>query len=88
MSQNEPGQPSLRHVRQPLPHDSAFKHVQGSADYIDDMPEPQGTLHVAVGGSPVARGRIVQIDLGKVRAFGHHCGRYSRQERCFTGQRR
>jgi xanthine dehydrogenase large subunit len=52
-----------------MPHDSAFKHVQGAADYIDDIREPEGTLHVAVGGSPAARGRIVRIDLGKARAF-------------------
>ena len=31
----------------PLPHDSGAKHVQGSAEYIDDMPEPIGTLHIA-----------------------------------------
>jgi xanthine dehydrogenase large subunit len=66
MPQNEP---VLRHVRQALPHDSAFKHVQGSADYIDDMPEPEGTLHVAIGGAPAARGRILRIDLDQVRAF-------------------
>ena len=28
----------LRHVYKPLPHDSGAKHVQGSAEYIDDMP--------------------------------------------------
>ena len=27
----------LRTVRKPLPHDSAVKHVQGSAVYIDDI---------------------------------------------------
>jgi xanthine dehydrogenase large subunit len=43
----------LRHVYKPLPHDSGAKHVQGSAEYIDDMPEPVGTMHIAVGGSPV-----------------------------------
>ena len=26
-------------------HDSAHKHVTGQAVYIDDMPEPAGTLH-------------------------------------------
>ena len=61
--------PPLRHVRQPLPHDSATKHVQGAALYIDDMPEPEGTLHVAIGGSPVARGRITGVDLAGVRTF-------------------
>jgi xanthine dehydrogenase large subunit len=58
----------LRHVHQALPHDSAFKHVQGSADYIDDLPEPDGTLHVAIGGSPAARGAITNCDLSRVRA--------------------
>ena len=56
----------LRHVYKALPHDSGAKHVQGTAEYIDDMPEPAGTLHVAVGGSPVARGTIRRIDLSDV----------------------
>ena len=56
----------LRHVYKPLPHDSGAKHVQGSAEYIDDMPEPVGTMHIAVAGSPVARGTIRRIDLAEV----------------------
>ena len=58
----------LRHVYKALPHDSGAKHVQGAAEYIDDIPEPAGTLHVAVGGSPVARGAIQRVDLSAVRA--------------------
>ena len=58
----------LRHVHKPLPHDSGAKHVQGSAEYIDDIPEPIGTLHIAVGGTPVARGRLRGIDLSGVHA--------------------
>ena len=58
----------LRHVYKPLPHDSGVKHVQGAAEYVDDIPEPAGTLHVAVGGAPVARGIIRRIDLAEVRA--------------------
>jgi len=54
----------LRHVYKALPHDSGAKHVQGAAEYIDDIPVPAGTLHVAVGGSPAARGLIRRIDLG------------------------
>jgi xanthine dehydrogenase large subunit len=69
MSPVEPATAILRHVRQALPHDSAFKHVQGAADYVDDIREPEGTLHVAIGGSPAARGRIVRLDLDKVRAY-------------------
>ena len=59
----------LRHVYKPLPHDSGAKHVQGAAEYIDDITEPVGTLHIAVGGSPVARGTIRRIDLEDVRKF-------------------
>ena len=59
---------NLRHVRQALAHDSAIKHVQGTAHYIDDIREPDGTLHVAIGQSPIARGRLVSLDLDAVRA--------------------
>jgi xanthine dehydrogenase large subunit len=59
---------ALRHVRKPVPHDSGFKHVQGSAQYIDDIREPEGTLHVAIGQSPKARGRLISLDVSAVRA--------------------
>jgi xanthine dehydrogenase large subunit len=49
-------------------HDSAHKHVAGSAVYIDDMPEPAGTLHGCLGLSTVTHGRIVSMDLSAVRA--------------------
>ena len=49
-------------------HDSAHKHVTGQAVYIDDMPEPAGTLHGCLGLSTVAHGRITSIDLAAVRA--------------------
>ena len=39
-------------------HDSALKHVTGQALYIDDMPEPAGTLHAALVLSPIAHGRL------------------------------
>jgi xanthine dehydrogenase large subunit len=55
-------------VAKPHPHDSARLHVTGAATYIDDMREPAGTLHVACGLSPKARGRILAIDLAAVRA--------------------
>jgi xanthine dehydrogenase large subunit len=59
----------LRHIHKALPHDSGAKHVQGSAEYIDDIPEPAGTLHVAVGGAPVARGTLRRLDLSEVQSF-------------------
>jgi hypothetical protein len=59
----------LRHVHKPLPHDSGAKHVQGSAEYIDDIGEPIGTLHIAVGGTPVApRAAPPQSERGAHRA--------------------
>ncbi|MEO8344558.1 MAG: xanthine dehydrogenase molybdopterin binding subunit [Betaproteobacteria bacterium] len=51
-----------------LPHDSAELHVAGAAAYTDDLPEPRGTLHVALGVSPVAHGRLRTLDLTKVLA--------------------
>ena len=33
-------------------HDSALKHVTGQALYIDDIPEPPGTLHARAGAEP------------------------------------
>ena len=41
-------------VRRPLAHDSAVKHVTGTARYIDDVAEPAGTLHIAPGGAAIA----------------------------------
>jgi xanthine dehydrogenase large subunit len=49
-------------------HDSAHKHVTGQAVYIDDMPEPAGTLHGCLGLSTVAHGTIREIDVSAVRS--------------------
>ena len=54
-------------VTQPLPHDSASLHVTGQARYIDDLPTPAGTLHLAFGLSTIARGTIATIDLTAAR---------------------
>ncbi|MDR7031422.1 xanthine dehydrogenase molybdopterin binding subunit [Mesorhizobium sp. BE184] len=48
-------------------HDSAHKHVAGTAIYIDDMPEPAGTLHGCLGLATVTHGDIVGMDLSAVR---------------------
>jgi hypothetical protein len=42
------------------PRDSAHKHVTGTADYIDDLPEPAGTLHGGLGLSDRAHAEIVR----------------------------
>ena len=55
-------------VGAPVPHDSAALHATGQALYTDDLPEPRGTLHVALGVSPLAHGRIAGVDLAAVEA--------------------
>ena len=53
-----------------IAHDSAARHVAGTALYIDDMREPEGTLHLAPGyAREGARGKIRKLDLAAVRAF-------------------
>jgi xanthine dehydrogenase large subunit len=49
-------------------HDSAEKHVSGRAIYIDDMPEPPGLLHLAIGQSTHAHARVAAMDLSTVHA--------------------
>ena len=51
-----------------LPHDAARQHVMGRARYVDDIPTPQGTLHLAFGLSSCAAGQIKAVDLSAVRA--------------------
>ncbi|MCA0243006.1 MAG: xanthine dehydrogenase molybdopterin binding subunit [Proteobacteria bacterium] len=51
------------------PHESAALHVAGRAPYTDDLPELAGTLHAALGLSPLAHGRIVALDLDVLRAL-------------------
>ncbi|WP_373635114.1 xanthine dehydrogenase molybdopterin binding subunit [Yoonia sp. SS1-5] len=55
-------------VAKSLPHDAAALHVTGTARYVDDIPTPQGTLHLAFGLSEVARGAITDCDLAAVRS--------------------
>jgi len=54
-------------VHEALAHDSAGLHVAGEARYIDDLPEPPGTLYAAIGMSECAHGRIRSMDLEPVR---------------------
>jgi len=51
------------------PHESAQLHVAGEATYIDDIPELTGTLHCALGLSPVANGRLTGMSLDALRAL-------------------
>ena len=54
-------------VAKPLVHDAAQLHVTGAARYIDDIPCPQGTLHLAFGISDVACATLTSMDLTDVR---------------------
>ncbi|OWQ93491.1 xanthine dehydrogenase molybdopterin binding subunit [Roseateles aquatilis] len=48
-------------------HEAAHLHVSGEAIYTDDIPEAHGTLHAALGLSPIAHGTLVSIDLDLLR---------------------
>lgn len=52
----------------PLEHDSAKLHVSGEADYVDDLPAPSNQLHIAIGGSTIAAGQVVAMNLSAVKA--------------------
>lgn len=56
-------------VHRPVRHDSATKHVAGTARYIDDLPEPEGLLHAALHLSDRTHARILKIDTAKARAL-------------------
>jgi xanthine dehydrogenase large subunit len=47
-------------------HESGHKHVTGTAEYIDDIPEPAGTLHAYLGLSQRAHAQILSIDFAAV----------------------
>ena len=49
-------------------HESGHKHVTGTAEYIDDMPEPAGLLHAYLGLSQRAHAEIVSVDFSAVEA--------------------
>ena len=63
-----PASPLTPHHEQTRAHESAIKHVTGQAQYVDDLPEPPGLLHAAVGTAPIACGTLVKLDLDAVRA--------------------
>ena len=51
------------------PHESAALHVAGRAPYTDDLPELAGTLHAALGLSPLAHGVLKAVDVDRLRAM-------------------
>jgi xanthine dehydrogenase large subunit len=67
---NDPSIPALAPglIGEALQHESAHLHVAGEAAYVDDIVEPRGTLHAALGRSARPHARIVTLDLDAVRA--------------------
>ena len=57
---------SNNYIQVSRPHDSAFKHVSGFAEYTDDIKEPEGTLFGAIGWSKKANALIKKINLKEV----------------------
>lgn len=67
MSTVRPIRSGAKPVGQPRAHESAAGHVSGTATYLDDMPLPANTLHIATGAGTVASGAIDTLDLTAVR---------------------
>ena len=65
---NKPNSSKVQGVGASKKHESAVQHVSGTAVYIDDRYELQGQLHAAIGKSAIAHGKIIHIDLSKVKA--------------------
>ncbi|WP_066341077.1 xanthine dehydrogenase molybdopterin binding subunit [Azohydromonas lata] len=59
---------SAARVGVPRAHESAHLHVAGAAQYVDDIPEVAGTLHAALGLSPVAHGTLNAVDVAALRS--------------------
>ena len=49
-------------------HESAHKHVSGSAMYVDDIPTQDRCLHAYIGFSTCTHGLISSLDLDEVRS--------------------
>lgn len=56
-------------VHKPIRHDSAARHVAGTARYIDDLPEPEDLLHAALCLSDRAHAKILGVDLSAALAL-------------------
>ena len=44
-----------------IPHESAHLHVTGQATYIDDLPELENTMHLAVDFQIVPKAKSVSL---------------------------
>jgi xanthine dehydrogenase large subunit len=51
-----------------MKHDDVLLHVRGAAQYVRDIPVPQGTFYAAPVPSPVAHGKIRSLDTSAAAA--------------------
>ena len=65
-----------KNTGQPFQNIDSKTHVRGESIYLDDIPLQQGTLYGAAFGSPLAHGKIINLDIsaaekmpGVVRIF-------------------
>ena len=59
---------AVKNISESVIHDSSRKHVSGEAIYVDDLPEPDGTLQIYIAQSEHAHARIIELDLSAVAA--------------------
>ncbi len=52
----------MKHIDAPI-------HVRGESLYVDDVPAPEGMLHAAIFGSPVAHAKIKSLDFSQALAL-------------------
>lgn len=65
---NAPRAAAADPLHQPASHESAHLHVQGTASYVDDLPNPAGCLVARAVTSPVAHGQLRRLDLHAAQA--------------------
>jgi xanthine dehydrogenase large subunit len=51
-----------------MKNEDMLMHVRGTSRFIDDIPAPEGCLHVVLFTSPAARGKIKSLDISKAAA--------------------
>ncbi len=68
MLQDELQRLAARHhaIRTSVADEASIHHVSGQATFVDDVPEMAGTLHIALGLAPIARGQITRLELEAV----------------------
>ena len=68
MKNRQPSQNKINFCAHDI-HESSEKHVSGLAQYIDDIPLPEGSLHAYIGFADCAHGIITSLDLSAVRKY-------------------